>query len=229
MDRVNVSVACLLAWTMILSTTSLPQQAAAAGEPLAIHTVSLPKALLRQQYRFELRAEGGISPLQWEVTGGSMPDGLALGPDGVLSGVPIETGDFRFTVTVTDSGKPAHEKSQELTLLVVAPLLLQWGRLPKINGQRLECALRLANQTGQDFDLTVIALAVNEIGRATAVGYQHFTLRSDTEDVEIPFSESLPPGTYELNVDAVAEVPESNTIYRARLVTREKLVVPPIP
>src|SRR5437016_991642 len=109
------------------------------------------------------------------------------------------------------------------------PLAIHTVSLPKINGQRLECALRLANQTGQDFDLTVIALAVNEIGRATAVGYQHFTLRSDTEDVEIPFSESLPPGTYELNVDAVAEVPESNTIYRARLVTREKLVVPPIP
>ena len=72
---------------MLLSTTSLAQQAAAAGEPLAIHTVSLPKALLRQQYRFELRAEGGISPLHWEVTGGSLPDGLALSADGVLSGV----------------------------------------------------------------------------------------------------------------------------------------------
>src|SRR5207244_12260979 len=99
----------------------------------------------------------------------------------------------------------------------------------KINGQRLDSAIRLAKTTGQDFDLTGSALAVKEIGRATAVGYQHFTLRSDTEDVEIPFSESLPPGTYELNVDAVAEVPESITIYRARLVTREKLVVPPIP
>lgn len=158
-----------------------------------------------------------------------MPDGLAIGPDGVLSGVPIETGDFRFTVTVTDSGKPAHQKSQELTLLVVAPLLLQWSRLPKINGQRLECAIRLSNQTGEDFDLTVVGLAVNEIGRATAVGYQHFTLRRDTEDLEITFSENLPPGMYELNVDAVAEVPESNTIHRTRLVAREKLLVQPIP
>src|SRR5438046_10715434 len=105
---------------MLLSTTSLSQQAAAAGEPLAIHTVSLPKALLRQQYRFDLRAEGGISPLHWEVTGGSMPDGLALGPDGVRSGVPIDTGAFRFTVTVSDRGKTATEKSQDLTLLACA-------------------------------------------------------------------------------------------------------------
>ncbi|HEV2730572.1 MAG TPA: Ig domain-containing protein [Terriglobales bacterium] len=229
MERVKSSAACLLALTIILSATSLAQQAAATGEPLAIETVSPTKAFLRQQYRFELRAGGGITPLHWEVTGGSLPDGLALNPDGVLSGVPMERGEFRFTVTVTDSGKPAHEKSQELTLLVVAPLLLQWSRLPKINGQRIECAVTLANQTGQDFDLTLIALAVNEIGRATAVGYQRLTLRGDTEDMEIPFSENLPPGMYQLNVDAVAEVPESNNIYRARLVTREKLEVQPIP
>src|SRR3989442_14381813 len=97
---------------ILLSTTSLSQQAAAAGEPLTIHTGSLPKALLRQQYRFELRAEGGISPLHWEFTGGTMRDGLSVCPDGVLSGVPIENGDFRFSRTVTDSDKPAHGQNQ---------------------------------------------------------------------------------------------------------------------
>src|SRR5437867_12284716 len=107
---------------ILLSTTSLSQQAAAAGEPLTIHTGALPKALLRQQYRFEFRAEGGISPLHWEVTGGSMPDGLALSPDGVLSGVPIETGDFRFTVMVNVCDMTAHEKSKSLQIQVVAPL-----------------------------------------------------------------------------------------------------------
>src|SRR5437762_14267451 len=102
---------------MILSTTSLPQQAAAAGEPLAIHTVSLPKALLRQQYRFDLRVEGGISPLRWEVTGGSLPDGLALSPDGGLSGVPVVPGDFRFAVTVAVGGRPAHENCRDVHLV----------------------------------------------------------------------------------------------------------------
>jgi len=68
-------------------------------------------------------------------------------------------------------------------------------------------------------------LAVNEIGRATAVGYQHFTLKNNTADLEIPFGENLPRGSYDLNVDAVAEVPATNTIYRARLVPKEKLVV----
>jgi hypothetical protein len=36
-------------------------------------------------------------------------------------------------------------------------------------------------------------LAVNDIGRATAIGYQHFGLKHETIDFEIPFGENLPP------------------------------------
>jgi hypothetical protein len=57
------------------------------------------------------------------------------------------------------------------------------------------------------------------------VGYQHFVLKNNTVDFEIPFGENLPHGAYALNLDAVAEVEATNTIYRARLVTGEKLQV----
>jgi hypothetical protein len=148
-----------------------------------------------------------------------------LSEDGILSGVATEAGQFRFVVAVTDSGKPPHQRTQELSLDVVAPLVVQWSRYPKVTGQRVECAITLSNQTGQDFDLTMIALAVNEIGRATAVGYQHFILKKGTLDLEIPFGENLPHGAYTLNVDVVGEVEATNTIYRARLVTGENLQV----
>ena len=39
--------------------------------------------------------------------------------------------------------------------------------------------------------------------------------------MEIPFGENLPHGTYEVNVDAVAEVAATNTIHRARLVANK--------
>ena len=71
----------------------------------------------------------------------------------------------------------------------------------------------------------MIALAVNENGRATAVGYQHFTLKKDTDEFEIPFGENLPQGSYDLNVDAVGEVEATNTIFRARLAPSGKLQV----
>jgi Putative Ig domain len=199
------------------------QQGAATGEPITIESVSLPTGYLRQPYRFPLQSAGGITPRKWHVTRGELPRGISLDEDGLLEGTPTVTGPFAFTVLVSDSGKPPQERSQELVLEILAPLLVEWSRYPKITGREVGCAVKVSNQTGEDFDLTVIALAVNEIGRATAVGYQHFTLKKQTFDLELAFAEHLPRGSYQLNVDAVAEVPATNTIYRVRLVTAEKL------
>lgn len=206
----------------VLAGAATAQQGAAPREPLVVRTTSLPKAYLKRPYEIHLEAQGGVAPLRWEITDGSAPSGIVLGQDGVLSGVPQETGEFRFTVTVTDSGRLAVQRNQPLVLTVVAPLMAQWGRYPKITGRRLEGSIIVSNQTEQDFDLTVIMMAVNETGRATATGYQRFALKKGTTSVEIPFGENLPQGSYELNVDAVAEVAATNSIYRARLVPKER-------
>jgi hypothetical protein len=215
-----------LALLVLLAASPLhAQQGAASGPPLSVVTTSLPKAFLHQPYRQELLAEGGITPLRWEVTEGSLPNGMMLSSNGVLSGAPETSGDFRFTVTVTDSGKPAVQRNQPLVLHVVTPLSIEWSRYPVVNGQKVEGAVKVSNSTDQDFDLTVVVVAVNEIGRATALGYQHFSLKRATEDFEITFSQNLPFGSYEVNADAVGEVASANAIYRARLVTRERLQV----
>lgn len=218
-------VAFFLSCLCVVGSVAAAQQGAATGEPLVVLTTNLPKAYLRQHYEVHLEARGGITPLRWEITEGALPEGVLLARDGVLSGAPTETGEFRFTVTVTDGGRPAVQRNQQLVLTVVAPLMAQWGRYPKVTGRRLEGSITLSNQTGQDFDLTVIMMAVNEIGRATAIGYQRFTLRKDTTSVEIPFGENLPRGSYELDVDAVAEVAATNSIYRARMVPKERFQV----
>lgn len=215
----------LLCYLCVFAVAAAAQQGAATGEPLVVRTTSLPKAYLKRQYEIRLEAQGGITPLRWEITEGVAPAGIVLGRDGLLSGAPTETGEFRFTVTVTDGGRPAVQRNQQLVLTVVAPLMAQWGRYPKVTGRRLEGSIIVSNQTEQDFDLTVIMMAVNDIGRATAIGYQHFTLKKETTSLEIPFGENLPRGSYELNVDAVAEVAATNSIYRARLVPNEKFQV----
>jgi hypothetical protein len=209
----------------LASGLAYAQQGGATGEPLVVQTSSLPKAYVKQPYEIPLAAKGGILPLKWELTDGALPAGLNLRRDGTLTGAPADTGQFRFTVKVTDSGNPAFERKQELVLLVVAPLLVQWGRYPAISGRRVEGSVKVSNQTEQNFDLTVIVVAVNEDGRATAVGYQRFELKKGTADFEIPFAENLAHGAYELNLDAVAEVAATNSIYRARLVPKEKLQV----
>jgi hypothetical protein len=210
---------------LALLGSATAQQGAATGEPIVLPAGPLPKGFLRQPYHFKLEAQGGITPLRWEVTAGSPPEGIELAPDGTLSGAPTEVDSFHFAVTVTDSGKPVAQKKKEFTLDVVAPLVVEWSKKPKITGHRLDAAIRVSNQTGDDFDFTVIALAVNENGRATAVGYQHFTLKKDTDEFEIPFGENLPQGSYDLNVDAVGEVEATNSIFRARLAPAGKLQV----
>jgi hypothetical protein len=212
----------LLCYLCAFASAAMAQQGAATGEPLVVRTTSLPKAYLRQPYETRLEARGGITPLRWEITEGAAPAGIVLGRDGLLSGAATGTGEFKFTVTATDGGRPAVQRNQQLVLTVVAPLMAQWGRYPKVTGRRLEGSIIVSNQTEQDFDLTAIMMAVNETGRATAIGYQRFALKKSAAGVEIPFGENLPQGSYELNVDAVAEVAATNSIYRARLVPKER-------
>ena len=197
-------------------------QTANPGQPLVLQTTTLPRAIAQRPYQTQLEAHGGVPPFKWEVTDGALPRDIVLQPDGEFSGAPTQNGEFRFTVTVTDSGRPANQRSQQLTLTVVSPLMARWGRDPKLNGQRLEGSVLVSNETDYDFDLTFIVLAVNEIGRATAIGYQHFPLKKNTDEMELPFGDNLPNGLYELDADVVAEVAATDSIYRFHLQPTEK-------
>ena len=89
----------------------------------------------------------------------------------------------------------------------------------------MDGAVKLTNGTKDDFDLTFIVVAVAENGRATALGYQHFTLKAGTIDFPIPFGETLPHGAYVVHADAVAEIPLKNAILRRQLETPAPLPV----
>ena len=78
-------------------------------------------------------------------------------------------------------------------------------------------------RTADDADLTLIVVAVNEVGKAFVLGYQHFVFNKESSVSEVPFSSSLPQGQYLVHVDAIGEVPSKNAIYRARLQTRDPL------
>ena len=83
---------------------------------------------------------------------------------------------------------------REFTLVVIAALSIDWKQPPAVHGQKLEGSVVVSNSTNHDFTLTVIVMAVNQIGRATALGYQEFTLQAGAEQV-IPFGSSPGPGS----------------------------------
>lgn len=206
---------------------SAQQAPTAPAESIAVAAAKLPRVILRQTYHFPLAAQGGVTPYVWELASGSLPPGLELERNGMISGVTAATGKFAFQVAVSDSAKPPHHSSQQFELVVVEALTAEWKRPPQINAGKIEGSIRITNGTEDDFDLTVIVEAVNEIGKAFAIGYQHFPLKKDTADFEIPFGDNLPSGTYTVNAAVVGEVASKKAIFRARLATPQPLKMMP--
>ncbi len=70
-------------------------------------------------YAVKLRASGGIPFYHWEVTAGSLPDGLSLDPfTGELRGTPKRAGTSEFTVRVRDYHLKGAGASRKLRMQV---------------------------------------------------------------------------------------------------------------
>lgn len=192
--------------------------------PLAFTTdKSLPQAIFTARYEAKLDASGGLPPRTWEVIDGKMPPGLMLDPvTGVITGAPTALGQYRFAVEVSDSQDPPESRTHEFTITVVSALVVEWKNAPAVTQDGVSGSIRLANQTANALDLTAIIVAVNEIGKAFVLGYQHFTFAAQSTQ-QIPFGSSLPRGTYIVHADAIAEALSNSSIFRARLQTSEPL------
>lgn len=75
--------------------------------PLTISTTSpLPPAVSGQAYSQNISATGGTPPYTYSVTGGALPTGISLAPNGAMSGSTSLCGRYSFTVQVLDSSLP---------------------------------------------------------------------------------------------------------------------------
>ena len=98
------------------------------GPPLAIVQTALsPKATVQgKPYSFQLTAQGGGTQT-WSIQSGSLPTGVTLTSSGLLTGTPAASGDFSFTVKVTDGTRSA---TQSYTLTVVPELAIGQPAVP---------------------------------------------------------------------------------------------------
>lgn len=88
---------------------------------LSIAAANLGKAEVGLTYSQTVTASGGKPPYTWTIAGGALPNGLSLAAaTGVLSGVPVQSGPFSFTIRVRDSAGTTAQQSLQLT---VAPAL----------------------------------------------------------------------------------------------------------
>lgn len=136
----------------------------APSTPVHIDTASpLASGAKDTAYSIILAAGGGTAPHTWFVYAGSLPPGLNLSTNGLLSGVPTATGAFNFTLEASD-GLQADFK--QFSLNILAPdlkIILEKSSSPSsiiTRGEVLTYTLRLANENGQAMSGTKITDAV---------------------------------------------------------------------
>ena len=114
---------------------------------LIVATSGLPDANIGQAYTAPALAASGGTVSSWTLAGGTLPAGLTLASNGVISGTPTQSGAFPFTVQA--NGSPNNDTKQ-LSIFVVAPLELQTltGAKPPTTGLTAKIAVNAALTTG---------------------------------------------------------------------------------
>lgn len=109
--------------TKALSITIVPA--------LSITTTSLPSGVTATAYNATLQSTGGVSPVTWSLTAGTLPAGLALNvTTGAISGTPTAAGASSFTVQAADAGTPQQKVTKALSIAIVQQLVITSTSLP---------------------------------------------------------------------------------------------------
>ena len=114
---------------------------------LIVTTAGLPDAGIGAAYTAPALSASGGTVSSWSLAGGTLPAGLTLGTNGVISGTPTQSGVFTFTAQA--NGSPNNDTKQ-LSIFVAAPLELQTltGAKPPATGLTAKIAVNAALTTG---------------------------------------------------------------------------------
>jgi len=87
--------------------------------PVRITTTQLPAAKVNSYYSAELSAQDGLTPYEWRVVGGWLPDDLRLNQSsGTISGIPRSAGTVELQIQVLDSDIPQNTDTESFTLSI---------------------------------------------------------------------------------------------------------------
>jgi hypothetical protein len=89
--------------------------------PISITTTSLPAGTVGATYSASLVATGGTTAYTWTTTNGTLPGGLALAGNGIISGTPTTAGTFTFGANVTDTAHATLGSNFSITIAAYVP------------------------------------------------------------------------------------------------------------
>ena len=82
---------------------------------------ALPAASWGQAYSQAMGQTGALGAPNYAITAGALPPGLTISAAGVISGTPLATGTFNFTITVNDASGCSGSQSYSITVLASVP------------------------------------------------------------------------------------------------------------
>jgi len=106
--------------TAFVNVNPAPVKQNMACAPVSIISSSpLAAATTGQAYSAQLKSSGGQTPVAFTLASGSLPSGLQLNANGLISGTPSAAGNFSFTVKASDRCPSAVQSAQKAFTLSV--------------------------------------------------------------------------------------------------------------
>jgi hypothetical protein len=100
-------------YTITIASTGCPA--------ITLSPMTLPAATAQIGYSQSVTASGGTAPYAYTVSSGALPVGLTLNPTtGLISGTPLQSGLFNFTIRATDTNGCLGAQPYTLSVAVAA-------------------------------------------------------------------------------------------------------------
>ena len=120
---------------------------------IEITTASLPAAVNSSlsPYQYALGAAGGVRPYSWRLAGGTLPTGMTLSADGLLSGAPrnASNGPLQLTLEVRDAVGGRATRQLPLRLIAAGAITFRTIFIPdSLVGQEYLQDIAVMNQDG---------------------------------------------------------------------------------
>lgn len=176
------------------------------GPPVV--TGDAPDGFVHAFYSYAYAASGGIGPYVFSISAGSLPPGISLTTNGHLIGTPTASGNYSWTVKVTDSASLTGTigDGNSIGTATVAQFFNTTDCLstpfadPILGGGdfTVECVASF-NDLSHDTNALVSGRAVNIRGWALQVQSGHLAFRQAVGSVPIDTTANLEGGTVVVN------------------------------
>jgi hypothetical protein len=156
-------------FTIKVSDASNPVQSATQALSIAVNlppapaitTTSLPAVVEGAAYNQTIAVTGGLAPLTYSVSAGSLPTGLSLNSStGAITGTPTgPNATANFTIKVTDKSNPVQSATKAISITVSLP------PAPTITTTSLPSVVEFVN-----YNQTVVATGFGTLTYSLSVG-----------------------------------------------------------